>query len=325
MLLKKLSELNSVSGNESAIRNFIIEEIKPFVDDIKVDRIGNIIVYKSGKVDSSKIMISAHIDEIGLIVNNINSEGLLDFTLVGDIDNRILISKPVLVGENQIKGVIGAKPIHLQKSAERKQSLDYTELYIDIGTSSKEASEKLVSIGDYVSFKSDYVEFGEGLIKSKALENRAGCEILINKIKEDNEFSFYGVFSVMKEIGIFGGRPATYSIKPDVNIILDSSLEKKLGEGPVLSFMEQGAYFNRELTKEIINISKQKDIPHQLCGFDDSVSDACKVQTSGSGSRTIKISIPCKYKSSPATVINKEDLKSTKKLLDEVVNSIGGN
>lgn len=324
MLLKKLSEINSVSGNESEIRNFIIEEIKPFVDDIKVDRIGNIIAYKSGKTDNSKVMISAHIDEVGLIVNSINSEGLLGFTLVGDIDSRILISKPVLVGENHIKGVIGAKPIHLQKNAERKKSLDYTELYIDIGTSNKEASEKLVSIGDYVSFKSEYVEFGKNLIKGKALENRAGCEILINKIKEDSEISFYAVFSVMKEIGIFGGRPATYSIKPDVNIILDSSLEKKLGEGPVLSFMEQGAYFNRKLTKEIINISKQKNIPHQLCGFDDSVSDACKVQTSGSGSRAIKISIPCNYKSSPVTIINKDDLKSTSKLLDEVVNSIGG-
>lgn len=326
MLLKKLSELNGVSGNENKVRNFIIETIKDHVDSVKIDKIGNIIAYKAGKKESPKTMISAHMDEVGLIINSIDSEGLLGFTPVGDIDNRILISKPVLVGNKDIKGVIGAKPIHLQKKDERKKSLDYTELYIDLGTSSKEETEKLVSIGDYVSFKSDFIEFGDNLLKGKALDNRSGCAILIDTIKQGNiEQSFYAVFSVMKEIGIFGGYPATYSIDPDINIILDSSIGlNKIGDGPILSFMEKGAFFNSDLTKTIISISKDKKIPYQLCGFGDEKSDACNAQTSGSGSKTIKISIPCNYRRSPVSVVSKDDLENTHTLLNELLSDIGG-
>lgn len=324
MLLKELSELNGVSGNESKIRKFIIEEIKNHVDDVKVDKIGNIIAYKKGNNEARKIMVSTHMDEVGLIVNSINSEGLLGFTLVGDIDNRILISKPVLVGDKEIQGVIGAKPIHLQKREERKKALDYSELYIDIGTSSKEQSEKLVSIGDYVSFKSEFIEFGDNLLKGKALENRAGCSVLIDILKKETNTSFYAVFSVMKEIGIFGGQPAAYSISPDVNIILDShSGESKLGNGPVFSFMEKGGYFDSDLTKQIASISKQKNIPHQICGPDDK-SDASVAQISGYGSKAIKLSIPCKYRRSAVTVVNKEDLNNMKILLEEALSDIGG-
>ena len=326
MLLKKLSEINSVSGNEKEIRNYIIDEIKDHVDNIDIDKIGNIIAYKKGESEKEKVMVSAHMDEIGLMVNSIGAEGLLGFTLVGDIDSRILISKPVLVGDKDIKGVIGAKPIHLQKNEERKKALDYDLLYIDIGTSSKEETEKLVSIGDYVSFESKFMEFGDKLLKGKALDNRAGCSILIDLLKQDSHTSFYAVFSVMKEIGIFGGYPATYRINPDINIILDSNLgENKLGKGPILSFMEQGAYLDKQLTKQLIHISNEKNIPYQLSGFDNDRSDANKMQTSASGSKAIKISIPCNYRRSPATVINKDDLSNTKVLLQEFLNYLGGN
>ena len=325
MLLKELSELNSVSGNEEKVRKFIIEEIKDHVDDIRIDKIGNIIAYKEGTIKDPKIMISAHMDEVGLMINSINDEGLLGFTLVGDIDSRILISKPVLVGEKEIQGVIGAKPIHLQKKEERKKALDYNELYIDIGTSSKEQSEKLISIGDYVSFKSEFIEFGDNLLKGKALENRAGCDALIDLIKKDTNTSFYAVFSVMKEIGIFGGQASAYSINSDINIILDTCLgEMKLDKGPILSFMEKGSYFDSGLTKSIMNISDKKNILYQISAFDDDKSDASNIQTSGSGSKTVKISIACKYRRSGVTVINSNDLNNMKTLLEETLNNLGG-
>ena len=326
MSLKELSKINSVSGNEGEIRKFIMDQIKSHVDDIKVDRIGNIIAYKKGKSEDTKIMVSAHMDEVGLLINSIDSEGLLGFTLVGDVDSRVLMSKPVILGKKNIEGVIGAKPIHLQKSSERKKPLDYSELYIDIGTSSKEATEKLVKIGDYVSFRSDFIEFGDNLLKGKALDNRSGCNILMDLLKKDSEKSFYAVFSVMKEIGIFGGYPASYSIDPDITIVLDSSLrENKLGKGPILSFMEQGAYFNNELTKKIIGLADKENIPYQLSGFDDDRSDAHTIQTSGRGSKTLKISIPCRYRKSPATVISKKDLENTDLLLQALLNNLGGN
>ena len=327
MLLRKLSELNGVSGNEKEVRDFIINKIKDYVDDIKIDRLGNIIVYKKGLIENgTKIVVSAHMDEVGLMINKIDSGGLLGFTLVGDIDSRVLISKPVLVGDNKIEGVIGAKPIHLQKKDERKKSLEYNQLYIDIGSSSKEESEKLVNIGDYVSFNSNFINFGDDLVKGKALDNRAGCNILIDTIKRNSDISFYAVFSVMKEIGIFGGEPANYYINPDINIILDSSFkEKSLNNGPIISFMENRTHFSRDLTEKLASIAKDNNIDYQLSGFDCSSSDANKIQTSSNGSKIVRISIPCRYKLSPANVMSTQDINNTEKLLMETLKLLGGN
>jgi len=160
MLLKKLTEASGVSGNESEVRNIIIDEIKDYVDDIKIDNIGNVIVYKKGKVNAPKLMVTAHLDEVGLMVVNIDDSGLLKFVPVGGIDKRVLVSKPVKVGKDKIQGVIGAKPIHLQKRTEWENALDIEDLYIDIGVNNKEEAEKLVSIGDYVTFDTESLEFG---------------------------------------------------------------------------------------------------------------------------------------------------------------------
>ena len=160
MLLKRLTEASGVSGNEKEVRDIIISEIKDFVDDLKVDKIGNIIAYKKGKSNSKKLMVTAHMDEVGLMIIDIDDMGLLKFTTVGGIDKRILVSKPVLIGKNKIPGVIGAKPIHLQKREEWKNALNIEQLYIDIGVGGKSEAEKLVSIGDYVAFDSQYIEFG---------------------------------------------------------------------------------------------------------------------------------------------------------------------
>lgn len=326
MLLEQLSMINGVSGNEAEIRKFIINEIKDYVDDIKIDKIGNLIVYKNGFKTNSKIVVSSHMDEVGLIVNGIDSQGLIKFTLIGDVDERILVSKPVLIGNNKIKGVIGSKPIHLQEKNERKKVLKYSQLYIDIGSSNKEETEKLVNIGDYVSFCSDFIEFGDNLYKGKALDNRAGCNILIELLKKNELPSFYAVFSVMKEIGINAGLTANYSLNPDINIILDSSSkEKSLGKGPIISFMENRTHFNKELTKKTIDLAHKNNIKHQLAGSDTNNSDANVIQTSRSGSSTIKIAIPHKYSYSPVNIISKIDLEYTNKLILDVLNYLGGN
>ena len=184
MLLKKLTEASGVSGNEKEVRDIILNEIKGYVDDINVDRLGNIIAFKKGNNSSKKLMVTAHMDEVGLMVTDIDNMGLLKFTTVGGIDKRILVSKPVLVGKDKILGVIGAKPIHLQKREEWQKALEIEQLYIDIGVNSKAEAEKLVSIGDYAMFDSQYIEFGGNLVKAKALDNRVGCSLLIELLKE---------------------------------------------------------------------------------------------------------------------------------------------
>ncbi len=331
MLLKQLTEMSGISGNEKEVRDFIISEIKDYVDSYKIDRIGNIIAYKKGKDTNKKLMVTAHMDEVGLLVKEIDSMGLLKFTTVGGIDKRILVSKPVLVGKDKIMGVIGAKPIHLQKREEWMRALSIDELYIDIGASSKEEAEKLVSIGDYVTFASDYVEFGEGLVKAKALDNRVGCSLLINLIKEIKDISFYAVFTVMEEIGLVGAGPAAYEVNPDISIVLEGTLcydmpkldthlvPTYLNKGPAISLIDRTTVFNHEYRKKVVNIAEKNNIPFQYRKTSMGGNDSGKIHTTREGSITSTISVPCRYIHSPASVMSKKDYENTYLLLKAIL------
>ncbi|MBU5311097.1 M42 family metallopeptidase [Tissierella carlieri] len=331
MLLKQLTELSGVSGNEKEVRDFIISEIKDYVDSFKIDGIGNIIAYKKGKNTNKTLMVTAHMDEVGLLVKEIDNIGLLKFTTVGGIDKRILVSKPVLVGKNKIMGVIGAKPIHLQKREEWVRALSIDELYIDIGAKSKEEAEKLVSIGDYVSFASDYVEFGESLVKAKALDNRVGCSILVNLIKEVKDVSFYAVFTVMEEVGLVGAGPAAYEVNPDISIVLEGTLcydmpkldthlvPTYLNKGPAISLIDRTTVFNHEFRKKIVSIAEKNNIPYQYRKTSMGGNDSGKIHTTKEGSITTTISVPCRYIHSPASVMSKNDYDNTYLLLKAIL------
>lgn len=331
MLLKRLTEASGVSGNEKEVRDIIISEIKDHVDSLKVDRLGNIITYKKGRDTSKTLMITAHMDEVGLMVTDIDSIGLLKFTTVGGVDKRILVSKPVAVGKDKIKGVIGAKPIHLQKREEWTRALNINELYIDIGAKSKEEAERLVNIGDYVSFYSDYVEFGDGLVKAKALDNRVGCNLLINLIKEVNDISFYGVFTVMEEIGLVGSGPAAYEVNPDISIVLEGTLcydmpkldshliPTYINKGPAISLIDRTTVFNATLRNKVIDIAERNNIPYQYRKTSMGGNDSGKIHITKGGSITTTISVPCRYIHSPASVMSQSDYNNTYALLKAIL------
>ncbi|SHE31175.1 endoglucanase [Tissierella praeacuta DSM 18095] len=331
MLLKQLTEASGVSGNEKEVRDLIISEIKEYVDTLKIDRIGNIIAYKKGKSTDKRLMITAHMDEVGLLIKEIDSMGLLKFTTVGGIDKRILVSKPVLVGKDKIMGVIGAKPIHLQKKEEWKRALTLDELYIDIGVKSKEEAEKLVAIGDYVSFASDYVEFGENLVKAKALDNRVGCSLLVNLIKEVKDISFYAVFTVMEEIGLVGAGPAAYEVNPDISLILEGTLcydmpkldthlvPTYINKGPAISLIDRTTIYNHEFRRKVVSVAKKNNILYQYRKTSMGGNDSGKIHTTREGSLTTTISVPCRYIHSPASVMSKEDYNNTYLLLKAIL------
>ncbi|TCU72734.1 endoglucanase [Tissierella praeacuta] len=331
MLLKQLTEASGVSGNEKEVRDLIISEIKEYVDTLKIDRIGNIIAYKKGKSTDKRLMITAHMDEVGLLIKEIDSMGLLKFTTVGGIDKRILVSKPVLVGKDKIMGVIGAKPIHLQKKEEWKRALTLDELYIDIGVKSKEEAEKLVAIGDYVSFASDYVEFGENLVKAKALDNRVGCSLLVNLIKEVKDISFCAVFTVMEEIGLVGAGPAAYEVNPDISLILEGTLcydmpkldthlvPTYINKGPAISLIDRTTVYNHEFRRKVVSVAEKNNIPYQYRKTSMGGNDSGKIHTTREGSLTTTISVPCRYIHSPASVMSKEDYNNTYLLLKAIL------
>lgn len=331
MLLKQLTEASGISGNEKEVRDLIISEIKAYVDTIKVDRIGNIIAFKKGKDTNKRLMITAHMDEVGLLIKEIDTMGLLKFTTVGGVDKRILVSKPVLIGKDKIKGVIGAKPIHLQKSAEWTRALNLDELYIDIGAKSKEEAEKIVSIGDYVTFASEYVEFGEDLVKGKALDNRVGCSLLIELIKEIRDISFYAVFTVMEEIGLVGSGPAAYEVNPDISLVLEGTLcydmpkldthliPTYLNKGPAISLIDRSTVYNPKFREKIVKIAEKNNIPYQYRKTAMGGNDSGKIHTSREGSITTTISVPCRYIHSPASVMSKNDYNNTYALLKAIL------
>lgn len=325
--IKELCALDGVSGCEDAVRSYIKEKATPYADEIRVDALGNLIVFKKGKTSTGNaLLLAAHMDEVGLIVRSITEEGYLKFSCVGGIDRRVLLSKSVAVGESKILGVIGMKPIHLTTGEERKSIPKVKELYIDIGAKDKEEAEKLVSPGDYVTFTGDIVEFGEGFIKAKALDDRAGCAVMLELLKEELPMDCTFAFTVQEEIGCKGAMGAAFSVKPSVALILETTTAadlagveggKKvccLGEGPVVPFMDGGSVADRELYELTRTLAKENDIPWQTKHMIAGGNDARAIQRSREGVRTVVMSAAVRYLHAPSTVACVRDFAYIHKL-----------
>ena len=329
MLLKELSEASGVSGGEGEVREIIRKAVEPLVDEVSTDVMGNLITFKGGTRAGPKIMLSAHMDEVGLIVAGFEKNGLLRFYRVGGIDERVLVSKVVRVGPQKVPGVIGAKPIHLQKPEERKKSLKMDELYIDIGVKSKEDAEKLVKLGDYVVFSTSYEELESGLVKGKAFDNRVGCALAIEALKEDCPYPLYGVFTAQEEVGMRGAGVAAYKIKPDLAVVLEGTtaadvieLKEKgyvttLGKGPAFTLMDASVITDLKIVDFLIKLAEESKIPYQFRRFTGGETDAGRISLTGEGVRSAVVSVPCRYIHNPANILNLEDVKNTLKLIKQ--------
>lgn len=318
--LKDLSNLIGVSGDENKVREYIIENIKDKCE-YKIDNLGNIIAFKKGKNKiEKKIMFAAHMDEVGMIVNYINDDGTLKISPVGGLDAEVVIGRSVIVSKNNMKGVIGSKAVHNLSSEEKKSSPKFDNLYVDIGSQSKEETEKYINLGDTVAFMPNFMEFGDDKIKSKALDDRIGCAIMLDLISDELEYDAYFAFTVQEELGLRGSRTATYDIEPDFAIVLETttasdipsvSEEKvvcKLGKGAVVSYMDRSTIYDKELYSLAFEISKSNNI---LCQTKTAVvggNDSGAIHISRKGVRTIAISAPSRYLHSPASVVKKSDL-----------------
>lgn len=334
MLLKKLTDILGVSGNEKEIRNFIISEIKEHVDNVKIDIMGNIIAYKKGRNNDINIAIAAHMDEVGLIAKGIDDSGLIKFAAIGGIDARILVSKQVKIGENKVNGVIGAKAVHMQKPNERKEALSIDDLYIDIGCKNREEVEKIIHIGDYIGFCSDYVEFGKNRVKAKALDDRVGCALLIELLKSDVPINITGVFTVQEEVGLRGAEVAANQVESDLAIILEgttcSDIIKvephlqvtELEKGPAISIMDRTSIYNRKFVDMLVETAKESEIPWQYRRSTFGGNDAGKFHTAKAGMPCVSIAVPCRYIHSPISVMSKDDYNNCKKLLFKFIDKI---
>ncbi len=335
MYLKELTCLSGVPGVEDSVRDFIFDKIKDKCDEIYTDSIGNLIsVNRCGKENAKKVMVCAHMDEVALIITKITEDGFLKFDTLGGIDTSVLVSKKVLVGTNALHGVIGAKAIHLQKKSERGKGIEIEELYIDIGAKNKKEAEKKVALGDYAVFDSEYVEFGDGFIKAKALDDRVGCDVLIDLADKRFDYDLYLVFTAQEETGLRGAQIAVKRIEPDLAIVLETtacadifgSCEKDFstvsGGGVVLSFADMRTYYSKEILKDIKNTAEKYDIPYQYKKTVSGGNDAGAIQTACGGIKTITMSVPTKYIHSPSSVIKKSDFLAMKTLTQKYLQEV---
>lgn len=334
-LLKKLCSARGVSGAETDVRNLILNEIRTYASTIEITPLGNIIAFKSGeKRAKTKLMLSAHMDEVGLIITHITDGGLLKFDTVGGIDKRVLPGKSVTVGES-VSGVIGVKPIHLLEKEERGKSVPLNELYIDIGAVSREEAEKSVKPGDTATFDSIF-DTSRGIIKSRALDDRAGCALLIQLLKKDLKYDMTFVFVVQEEVGLNGAKTAAYTVAPDAAIIVESTTaadvpgtEKdrqvcRLGGGAAISFMDRRTIYDKEYYKMAFEAAEKADVKCQAKQAVAGGNDAGAVHVSRGGVRTIAVSLPCRYLHSAVGMISQKDFSAAGKLIAELSEDIAG-
>lgn len=329
-ILKALCMIDGTSGDEAAVREFVISQIKDFCE-YSVDNLGNIIAFKKGKnASAKKVLIDAHLDEVGLIITHIESDGFVRFTTVGGIDTAALMFRRVLVNDN-VLGVIGGKPVHLCDGDERKKLPSADNLYIDLGVSSKEDAEKLVSVGDCAVMCSDYTEVGDKVL-SKALDDRVGCAVLIDLLKQDAEYDFYVSFSTQEEVGLRGARVAAYAVNPDAAIVIDGTTAADIsgvaeaqkvcrqGEGAVVSFMDGATSYDREYYNAALNSGIKAQSKCAVAGG----NNAGAIHLSRGGVRVVALSVPCRYIHTSGSTCDMRDVVAVRDLAKYMIENIAG-
>ena len=325
-MLKTLCELNGTSGREEAVREFLIAHL-PKDASYTVDALGNLIVEKRGANRAkNKVMLASHMDEVGLIITYITEDGFLRFACVGGIDSRALFGKAVKVGENGISGVIGGKAIHQLTKDEKNTVPEAENLLIDIGARTKAEAESLVSLGDNAYFDSEYIEFGDGFIKSKAIDDRAGNLIMLEMLQSDLPYDMTFCFTVQEEIGTRGAAAVTDTVAPDYAIVLESTTASdlpdvsgyrqvcKTGGGAVVGFMDRGTVYDKSLYDLAFRLAKENDIPCQTKTMVAGGNDASAIHKAAGGVKTVAVSVPCRYIHSASCVAKKEDIDSVARL-----------
>jgi endoglucanase len=339
MYLEQLSNAFGVSSAEGEVRKIIIEAAKPYADEWRVDTMGNLFVTRRSRLNGSKpplrVMVTAHMDEVGFIISKIRSNGLLKFKAVGGFDRRVLLGKAMVIGKERTPGVIGLKPIHLVGRGNANKVDDLDSMYIDIGASSDSTGK--VNVGDLATFATQFGYLGgeaasqpdRGLVKGKALDNRTGCAILLELLQEDYPVDLIAVFTVQEEIGLRGARVAAYAIEPDLAFVLECTAADdlppkeeeadegfpRLGGGPAITVMDRSFIANRQLVDLLIRVAEAEQIPYQYKRPGIGGTDAGAVHLTREGVPSAAVSVPARYIHSPAAILDLADFWNTVKLM----------
>ncbi len=330
-ILRVLSDIPGVSGDEKKVRAEIIKQIENYCE-YNIDPLGNLLARKKGAVSpKNKIMFSAHMDEVGFIITNIDDTGLLRFTTVGGIDSRVILGKSVEIGDNRIYGLIGAKALHHLEAKEKEEPQDADKLYIDIGASDKADALKYVQQGDRAVFTAEFTKLGKTKILGRGFDDRIGCALMISLIQSDLQYDCTFAFTVQEETGCTGSIAATYSLEPDISIVVEATTASDIagidanmvvceqGKGGVVSFMDKGAIYDYSLYNLAFEVAKKNEIPCQTKAGVFGGNDSRSIQVSRGGVRVLAVSLPCRYLHTASCVLDENDIESTQKLLEKLI------
>jgi putative aminopeptidase FrvX len=329
--LKKLSNACGVTGREEEVRNLLIKLMKPHVDEIMVDKLENVIAVKKGKKATPKIMLAAHMDEVGLMVKTVTKDGFLQFAKMGGIDDRILLAQKVLVHTQKgtLQGIIGSKPPHIQKEEERKKIVTYDQLFIDVGAGNRKDAAKMgVKVGDAVSFDVEYAKIGKDVVTGKAFDDRAGCAVMIEALKQvgSTNCTIYAVGTVQEEVGLRGAATATFGVDPDIGIALDVTIagdvpgvsefdtSLKMGKGPVLTVADSGLITHPKVLRLLLDTAEENKIDYQLETGLPGTTDAARMSLTRQGVPSGTVSIATRYIHSPVSMLSLKDIENCAKL-----------
>jgi endoglucanase len=334
-LLEKLCNATAVSGDEYEVRKIVLDEIKSMADEVRVDALGNVLASKHGSGEARvRVMIASHMDEIGFMIVKKHDDNLFQFVHVGGIDERQLPGKAVLVGRDHLPGVIGAKPIHLTTSEERKNKVETSSMRIDLGP---EIGEK-VKAGDRATFATRFSLIGPS-IRAKALDNRFGVATLIELLKHaPPNIDLLAAFTVQEEVGLRGAHVAAYRFNPDMAVAVDSTpaydlphwddedenvqYNTRLDAGPAIYVMDRATIADQRLVNHFVHTAEAHNIPYQLRQPGGGGTDAGAIHKVRSGIPSLSVSVPSRYAHTAASIARVDDWANTLRLLYSALSAL---
>ncbi|HID47672.1 MAG TPA: M42 family peptidase [Methanothermococcus okinawensis] len=334
--LQELSLAHGISGREDSVRGIMERELKKYCEEVFTDRFGNLIARIGDR--GPKLMLAAHMDEIGLMVKYIDEKGFLKFVKVGGINDQMLLNQKVIIHTEDgkgIVGVLGSKPPHKMKDEERNRMIKSEDMFIDVGAKDRRDAKRMgIDIGAWATFKSEFDILGNNRVTCKAFDDRAGCAILLEVArrvnKEDLNCQLYLVGTVQEEVGLKGAKTSAFRINPDVAIALDVTIcgdhpgikiedaPVELGKGPVVCIVDsagRGLIAHRDLLRMIEDVSKRYNIPVQYEVGEGGTTDGTAIHLTREGIPTGVISVPARYIHTPVEVIDLSDLENTADLI----------
>ena len=334
-LLERLCNASGVSGDEGEVRAIVLEQVRPAADEVKVDALGNVLATKRGTTGGKKrlrVMLAAHMDEVGFMLTNDEGDGIYRFDIVGGVDVRQLAGKAVRVSKEHYLGVIGAKPIHLTEEGETEHAIPIDTLRIDLGPEGKKAK-----IGDRATFATPFARLGPSL-RAKSLDNRLGVATLIELVKNaPSNIDLLAAFTVQEENGLRGARVAAYTFDPDLAIVLDATpaydlpnwdnaentqYNTRLGGGPAIYIADSGTLSDPRLIRFLTETAETQGIPYQIRQPGGGGTDAGTIHRQRAGIPSVSVSVPHRYSHTAVSIARLEDWENTLKLIHAALERI---